>query len=185
MSQTFGEAEGVRVVGTKVLEFALEGSIVLLLSSPIDRISMNIVRHKELLNTWPIRASSNGWVCAGMERPRVNGASTPLGRQELWKGTVEIVRDEWGDSVLLAIGDNKKVSGSRSIPVVAPARSWKDTRLRAFWSGHGMFLIPRCVHSCNVKLMATFIEDKSHIFNQAFILDPGFEWVVSCLNASL
>ena len=113
----------MRVVGTKILEFALEGSVVLLLSSPIDCISMNVVCHKELLNTWPIRALSHRWVCMGMERPRANSAPMPLGYQELWKGTIKVIRDEWGDSILLAVGDDKKVLGSSGIPIIAPARS--------------------------------------------------------------
>ena len=120
------------MVGTKVLEFALEGSVVLLSSSPIDCISMNIIRHKELLDTWPIRASSHGWVCVGMERPRVNGAPTSLGHQELWKGTVEVIRDKWGNSVLLTIRDDKEMAGAHSIPVIAPPRAGKNTGLRTF-----------------------------------------------------
>ena len=33
----------------------------------------------------------------------MNGTSMPLGRQELWKGTVKMVRDEWSNGVLLAV----------------------------------------------------------------------------------
>ena len=94
LSQTFGEAERVGVVSAKVLEFTLKGSVVLLSSSPIDHISMNLVCSEELLDTWPIRASSHGWVHTGMERPRVNSASTSLGGQKLWKGTIEVIQDK-------------------------------------------------------------------------------------------
>ena len=139
--QSFGEAKGVRLVGAKVLEFAQEGSVVLLSSSPVDCISMNFICHKELLDTWPIRASSHGWVCMGMERPRMNGASMPLGRQKLQKGAVKVIGDERGDGVLLAIGDNKKVASSSGIPVIMPSGSWKHTGLRTIWGWSGMFLV--------------------------------------------
>ena len=185
MSNAFGQMEGVRVVGEKVLYFALKGSVVLLSSRPVDRICMNFICDKELFDTWPIRASSHGWVCASMKRPRVNGAPTPLGCQELWKGTVEVVGNERGDGVLLAIGNDEKVAGSHGIPVVAPTRAWEDSGLRTFQSWCGMLLICGCVHSCHVELAATFVEDEGHVFNQVLILNPSLNRIINRLNEGL
>ena len=105
--------------------------------------------------------------------------------QELWKWAVKVIGNERCDGVLFAIGNDEKVAGSGSIPVVTPSRARKDTRLRTLWSGHGMFLIRGCVHLRDVELTAAFIENKSHVLDQTFILNSGFDWVICCLNESL
>ena len=173
------------MVGAEVLHFALKGGIILLSSSPVDCICVILFFSKEPLNTWPIRASSYRWVCTGMKRPRVNRAPMSLGRQELWKGAVEVVGDKRGNGILLTIRDDKEVASSSGIPVIAPSRSWKHAGLGAFWHRGGVLLVYSHVHSCDIELTATLIENKSHVLNQTFILNSGLNWVVCCLNKSL
>ena len=185
LSQTLSEADGVGVVSPKVLKFSSKGSIVLLSSSPVDRICMNSVFNKELFNTRPIRASSHGWVCMGMERPRMNGAAASLGCQEFRKGTVEVIGDEGGDGVLLAIGNDKEMASSGGVPVIAPSGSWKCTRLGTFWSRSGMFFVCRCIHTGDIELATTFIQDQGHVFNECFISNLSLDRVVFGLNKGL
>ena len=52
LSNAFGKTEGVGMVGVKILDFSLKGSIVFLSSSPVDCICMNSVCNKELFYTW-------------------------------------------------------------------------------------------------------------------------------------
>ena len=159
LSQTFGEADGVGIVGVKILKFTLKGSVVLLLSCPVNCISMNSVCNEELFNTRPIRASSHRWVSAGLERPRVNGTPAPLGGQKLRKGAVEIIGDEWGNSFLLAVRNDEEVAGPGGIPVVAPTRARKGTRLGTFGYWSSVLLICGCVHPHDIKLLAALIEN--------------------------
>lgn len=115
----------------------------------------------------------------------MNGISMSLCGQELRKGTIKIIQDEGGDSVLLSIGDDEEVTSSGGIPVVAPSRSWKYTWLRTLWSWCGVLSICRHVHLCNIELAATFIKNKGHVFDETLVMDLHLDWVSFDLNGRL
>ena len=147
------------MVSAEVLDFTLKGSIILLSKSPVDCICMNSVCNEELFCSWQIRASSNRWVCVGMERLRMNGTAQSLYCQKFRKGGIKIVGDEGGNGVLFAIGNDKEVVGASSIPIIVPSWAGKSTGLRPFWSWSGMFFICRRIHASDIELTATFIQD--------------------------
>jgi len=81
---------------------------------------------------------SNG---TGVKGARVDGTTTSISGKELGKGHVEVVGDEGGNDVLIAIRDNKEVTRTNGVEVVLPAGTRKYTRLRACGTGSMSFYI--------------------------------------------
>ena len=78
---------------------------------------------------------------AGMKGARVDGATASVGSEEFRKGGVEIVRNERGDDVFVAIRDDKEVTCTNSVEVVLPARTGEDAWLRACRTGSASFCV--------------------------------------------
>ena len=115
----------------------------------------------------------------------MNGAALSLGHQELWKRTVKIIQDKWGNGILLAIRDDEEVAGAHGIPVIVPARTRKDTRLGTFRCWSSVLCVCRCIHASDVELAAALVQDKSHVIDECFVLNPSFNRVVFHLGRSL
>ena len=77
----------------------------------------------------------------GMKGARVDGAAMSVSGKELREGHVEVIGDEGGNDVLIAIRDYKEVTRTNSIEVVLPARARKYTRLRACGTGSASFCV--------------------------------------------
>ena len=71
---------------------------------------------------------SNG---TGVKGARVDSAATSISGEELGEGCVEVVKDKGGNDVLIAVGDDKKVTRTNGIKVVLPTRAREYTWLRA------------------------------------------------------
>jgi len=79
-----------------------------------------------------------------VEGTRVDGAAMSIGGEELGEGCMEVVGDEEGHDVLVAIRDNEEVTRTNGIEVVLPARAREYSWLRASGTGSAPFCI--CVH---------------------------------------
>jgi len=71
----------------------------------------------------------------GVKGARVDGAATSISGEELREGSMEVVGDERGDDVLLAIRNDKEVTCTNSVEVVLPARARKYIWLGASRTG--------------------------------------------------
>jgi len=71
----------------------------------------------------------------GVKGARVDSTVTSISGEKLGKGHVEVVRNEGGDYVLIAIGDNKEVTHTNGVEVVLPTGARKYTWLRACRTG--------------------------------------------------
>ena len=71
----------------------------------------------------------------------MNAAATTIGGKELREGSMEIVRDDGGNNVFLAIWDDKKVASTGGVEVVLPSRTWVDSWLRTVGTGSAPFSI--------------------------------------------
>jgi len=70
-----------------------------------------------------------------MKGARVDGTTMSVSGKELGKGGVEVVGNEGGDDVLVAVGNDKKVARTKGVEVVLPSRARKYTWLRAGGTG--------------------------------------------------
>jgi len=71
---------------------------------------------------------SNG---TGMKGVRVDSAAMSISGKEFREGRVEVVGNEGGDDILIAVGNNKKVTHTNRVEIVLPTWSREYTWLRA------------------------------------------------------
>ena len=57
----------------------------------------------------------------GMKGTRVDGAATSVSGEEFRKGRVKVVGDEWGDDILIAVGNDKEMARTNGVKVILPA----------------------------------------------------------------
>ena len=133
-SDATGDLDGFGVVGTEVLDFSQEGGVVFFSQGPIYNVSILSPLLKE-----QFVFGGNGRVVvpygSGMERMGMDGAATTVGGKEFWECGIEVVGNEGGDNVLIAIGNDKEMTGARGCKIVFPARAWEYARLRTTGTG--------------------------------------------------
>jgi len=71
----------------------------------------------------------------GMKGVRVDGATMSVSGEKFREGCMEVVGDEGGNHVLVAVRDDKEMMHTNGVEVVLPARARKDTWLRACGTG--------------------------------------------------
>ena len=67
----------------------------------------------------------------GMKGARVDGATASVSGEKFRKGGVEIIGNEGGNDVFIAVGDDEEVTRTNSVKVVLPAGTREDTWLGA------------------------------------------------------
>jgi len=77
----------------------------------------------------------------GMKGARVDGATASVSGKNFRKGGVEIIGNEGGNDVFVAVGDDKEVTCTNSVEVVLPARTGEDTWLGACGTGSASLCI--------------------------------------------
>jgi len=128
------------VVGTEILDFALQSGIVLGLQGPIYQVSeLCSLSQKEFV------FGGDGHVVlsdgTGMERTRVDCTAMSIRGEELREGCVSVVGNKGGDDILIAVRNDKEVTHTDGVEVVLPAGARKYTRLRAC----GTQSMPLCI----------------------------------------
>jgi len=81
----------------------------------------------------------SNWAC--MEGARVNCATTTVGGEKFREGGVEVVRDEGGNDIFVAIRNDKEMVGACCGEVVPPAGTREDARLRTVGTGGLSFCV--------------------------------------------
>ena len=76
-----------------------------------------------------------------MKGARVDGTTASIGGKEFGKGGVEVIGNEGGDDVLVAIRNDKKVVGANGIEIVFPSWTRVYTRLRASGTRSASFCV--------------------------------------------
>ena len=126
-SDATGDLDGFGVVGTEILDFSQESGVVFFSQCPIYEVSILSPLLKE-----QFVFGGNGRVVvphgSGMERTGMDGTATTISGKEFWECGVEVVGDERGDNVLIAIGNDKEMTGACGRKVVLPARAWEYAR---------------------------------------------------------
>jgi len=124
-----GNLDGFGVVGPEVLNFSLQGGIVLYLQGPVYQVGkLHAFCEQQFIFRGDGSMVVPNWV--SMEGTRVDHTATAVSSKKFGKGSMEIVGDEGGDDVLFAIWDDKKVTSAGSIKVVLPPRTWVNAWLR-------------------------------------------------------
>ena len=133
-SDATGNLDGFGVVGAEVLDFSHKGGVVFFGQCPIYKVSVLSPLLKE-----QFVFGGNGRVVvpygSGMERTGMDGATTTVSGKEFWECGVEVVRDEGGNNILIAVGNDKEVTGACGCKVVLPAWAWEYARLRTAGTG--------------------------------------------------
>jgi len=75
---------------------------------------------------------SNG---TGVKGTRVDGATASISSEKFGKGGVEVVGNEGGDDVFIAVGNDKEVMRANCVEIVLPPRTRKYAWLRASGTG--------------------------------------------------
>jgi len=67
---------------------------------------------------------------AGVKGARMDSATASIGSEQFRKGCVKVIRNEWGNDILVAVWNDKEVTRTNGIEIVLPTRAREHTRLR-------------------------------------------------------
>jgi len=126
------------MVSAEVLDFTLQCGIILSLQGPIHQVGeLCPLSQQELV----FRGDGSVVLSDGMgvKGARVDGTTASISGKELGEGCMEVVGDEGGNDVLIAIRNNEEVTRTNGVEVVLPARTRKHTWLGTCGT-RGMFL---------------------------------------------
>jgi len=146
-SNAAGNLDRLGVVGAEVLDFSQEGGIVLFGQGPIYKVSILSAFLKEQL----VFGGNGGMVVpngSGMEGTGMDSAATTIGGKKFWECGIKVVGNERGNNVLIAIGNDKEMTGASGCEIVLPTRAWEYAGLRTTGTGGLPFGIS--IHSFHV-----------------------------------
>ena len=123
------ELRGFRMVSAEVLHFPDEYRIVFFVQGPVNEVGeLHTTSEQEFVFRRNGSVVVSDWV--SMERAGMNCATVAVSSKKFREGGMEIVGDEGGNNVFLAIRDNKEMASANGIEVVLPSRTWLN-----FWLG--------------------------------------------------
>ena len=97
-----------------------------------------------------------------VEGTRMDGTTMSIGGKEFRKGGVEVVRNERGDDILVAIRNDKKVASASGVEVVFPSR----TGMYAWLRTSGTWSVSFCVSIHHLSLQCVsfslLVQDYGH-----------------------
>ena len=128
------ELRGFRMVSAEVLHFPDEYRIVFFVQGPVNKVGeLHTTSEQEFVFRRNGSVVVSDWV--SMERAGMNCATVAVSSKKFGEGGMEIVGDEGGNNVFLAIGDNKEMASANGVEVVLPSGTWVDSWLRTIGTG--------------------------------------------------